>query len=384
MNKEIIYLDNAATTFPKPEKVYHEMDYVNRNFAVNAGRGSYYLAKKATNLIDKTRENLLQLLSCENLNVIFSSSATAAINSILRGIEWNNGDVVYVSPYEHNALMRTLHAIQKEQGIIIEQLAIDPKSLEVDLVKTEYLFSQRRPKMVCFTHISNVTGYILPIYEIALLAKKYDSITMIDGAQGLGLVPFRYYEKLMDFYVFAGHKTLYGPFGIAGFYYNNMVELKNIFTGGTGSDSLNLDMPLELPERYEPASHNIVAIAGLNAALNEIDITKINNHEKHLSEYLLSELSDINNIKLYLPDNVNNHIGIISFNIEGYKAEDVGTILDEEFKIAVRTGYHCAPLIHRFLKDEEFMGTVRVGIGQFNTTEDIDQLIYAVRDIVLG
>ena len=163
-----------------------------------------------------------------------------------------------------------------------------------------------------------------------------------------------------------------------------MVELKNIFTGGTGSDSLNLDMPLELPERYEPASHNIVAIAGLNAALNEIDITKINNHEKYLSEYLLSELSDINNIKLYLPDNLNNHIGIISFNIEGYKAEDVGTILDEEFKIAVRTGYHCAPLIHRFLKDEEFMGTVRVGIGQFNTTEDIDQLVYAVRDIVLG
>lgn len=381
MNNNMIYLDNAATTFPKPEEVYKAMDYANRNLAVNAGRGSYELAKKASKLIDDTRNKLLHLCSCKNADVIFSPSATAAINQILRGIKWSIGDVVYVSPYEHNAVMRTLYSLHKEKGIEIEQIAIDLKSLEVDLAKTEYLFSQKKPKMVCCTHVSNVTGYILPINDIALVAKKYEAITMVDGAQALGLVPFVLDEKLIDFYVFAGHKTLYGPFGIAGFYNINRVVLQECFTGGTGSNSLSLDMPTDIPVKYEPASPNIVAIAGLNAAITNLNIQDEYRRIMELTEYLIGRLICLEEIRAftYLEKR---QVGIVSFYVEELNSNDVGEILDQEYSIDVRTGYHCAPFIHKYLEDIDSSGTVRIGLGRFNTKVEIDKLINALHEII--
>lgn len=381
---QTIYFDNAATTFPKPEAVYYAMDYANRNFAVNAGRGSYELARKATKLIDETRKKLRYLCSCEHADIVFSSSATAAINQILRGIQWFSGDVVYVSPYEHNAVMRTLHSLHKEKGIIIEQIAIDSLSLEVDLEKTEYLFTQRKPRMVCCTHVSNVTGYILPINDIAKIAKKYNALTFIDGAQALGLVPYVLNEDLIDFYVFAGHKTLYGPFGLAGFYYNKLIDLKDSFTGGTGSNSLDLDMPLELPAKYEAASPNIVAMAGFNAAIEILidNVPELYSLEKELTSFLINELQTIPGIVLYLPMNLENHIGIISFNIPGYRSDDIGVILDQDFNIAARCGYHCAPLIHKHLCDQEYSGTVRVSIGRFTSKDSIVYLLNALKELI--
>lgn len=178
------------------------------------------------------------------------------------------------------------------------------------------------------------------------------------------------------------HKTLYGPFGIAGFIDNSGIDLKEFIVGGTGSDSLNLDMPQGKPNRYEYASPNIVAIAGLKAALDVINIDEIYKQEKHLTNYLIAQLSKINGIKLFLPKNLDYHISIVSFAVEGYKSEDIGMLLDEDFNIAVRTGYHCAPYIHKYLKDETSLGTVRVGLSYFNSKEDIDALINALDDIV--
>lgn len=377
------YLDNAATTFPKPESVYIAMDNVNRNNGVNAGRGSYKVARQANELITDTKSLLRNLIHADvSASVVFSPSITIAMNQIINGITWQKGATVYVSPYEHNAVARPLYKVAKENDLKIKLLPLKDRSLDIDLEETKYLFSQETPFAVFCTHVSNVTGYILPIKEIFTEAKRHNAITVLDSAQSLGLVEIDSNQIGADIIGFAGHKTLYGPFGIGGFINVSGIELKEFIVGGTGSDSLNLEMPKGSESRYESSSCNIVAVAGLNAALKTINVTKNMSCEKELTDYLIKQISQIKGIKLYLPDDLDMHVGIVSFVLEGMNSEDVGMILDEDFDIAVRTGYHCAPYIHEFLQDKHTLGTVRVGLGQFNTKEDIDALVNALRDIL--
>ena len=185
-----------------------------------------------------------------------------------------------------------------------------------------------------------------------------------------------------DIIAFAGHKTLYGPFGVGGFINISGVPLDTFVVGGTGSDSLNLEMPLGNEARYESSSPNIVAIAGLNAALDILEQKTHFEYEKDITSYLIKKLSLIKEVKMYIPSNPERHIGIVSIIVEGFNSEDIGTILDEDFGIAVRTGYHCAPYIHKYLKDIESLGTIRIGIGQFTTKDEIDSLIKAIKEIV--
>lgn len=382
MLEENIYLDNAATTFPKSEAVYKAMDDANRRFAVNAGRGSYKLAREANAIIDDTKERLLRLVSASSTSkVVFTSSITISLNMILQGITWQKGDIVYVSPYEHNAVARTLEKLKNDFQIVVKLMPLT-EEFDINLPLLESLFITDRPKCVCCTGVSNVTGYILPTKEIFKAAKECGAITILDSAQSLGIIE----QKLddIDFLAFAGHKTLYGPFGIGGFIDNSRVKLKQVIVGGTGSNSLILSMPEETPNRYESSSPNIVAIAGLNAALEELDVNHNFKFEKELTEYAIEKLEEISNIRIYKSQKMDSQIGIISFNIRnsGLSADDIGNILDEEFGIAVRTGYHCAPYIHNLLGDIEYSGTVRIGLGKFNTREHIDALCDALENIV--
>lgn len=383
----MIYLDNAATTAQKSESVYKAMDYVNRNLAVNAGRGSYELASQAEKIIGETRNLILKLSNSSDVaEVVLTTSATFALNIILGGIEWSEADVVYVSPFEHNAVMRTLHMHQKHFKFRIIELELDESSMTIDLEKIEYQFVKIPPTVVCMSHVSNVTGYILPIEKVAQTASKYEAVTIIDGSQSLCLVPFDLCNVKADFYVFAGHKTLYGPFGCGGFITNTRVKLKPYIAGGTGTESLKLDMENITSMSYlEAGSPNITAIAGLNAALREIDknlIKKYYLHEKKLTDSLIQDLKNIHGVKLYVPKDLSDHIGIVSINVDGYRAADIGMILDKDYDIAVRTGYHCAPFIHKYLKNKEFSGTVRVSVGRYNNAKDIDALTYALREII--
>ena len=382
MLEENIYLDNAATTFPKSEAVYKAMDDANRRFAVNAGRGSYKLAREANAIIDDTKERLLRLVSASSTSkVVFTPSITISLNMILQGITWQKGDIVYVSPYEHNAVARTLEKLKNDFQIVVKLMPLT-EEFDINLPLLESLFITDRPKCVCCTGVSNVTGYILPTKEIFKAAKECGAITILDSAQSLGIIE----QKLddIDFLAFAGHKTLYGPFGIGGFIDNSRVKLKQVIVGGTGSNSLILSMPEETPNRYESSSPNIVAIAGLNAALEELDVNHSFKFEKELTEYAIEKLEEISNIRIYKSQKMDSQIGIISFNIRnsGLSADDIGNILDEEFGIAVRTGYHCAPYIHNLLGDIEYSGTVRIGLGKFNTREHIDALCDALENIV--
>lgn len=408
--KENIYFDNAATTYPKSERVYQAMEEANRRLAVNAGRGSYRLAKKATSVVEETRENILKLAKAEEVaEVVFTPSATLACNQVLGGLSWKKEDTVYVTPYEHNAVMRVLHLQQQQYGFHIEELAIIPETLQLDMEKIKYQFGKRPPNVVVMSQVSNVTGYIVPWEKIAKEAEKYGAVLVIDGSQGFGLVPVQLKNTAVDFYIFAGHKTLYGPLGVGGYINNHRKQLKHLLAGGTGSDSLNLEMSKDIAG-YEPGSHNVVAIAGLLEATKEIlekeqESWQELEKEQELRQYLEEKLGKIPGVILYLgkteeerktvikeretvikerKNATEERTGIVPMNIESYKAADVGMVLDEDYNIAVRTGYHCAPLIHKYLKDEDYAGVVRISLGRFNTKEEIDYLVKAVEEIAMG
>ncbi len=377
----MVYLDNAATTFPKPENVYVAMDKVNRQLAFNSGRGSYAAAREATKIVDETKGLLLRLIKAEGVGkVAFTPSITIALNEILRGIDFKQGDNLYVSPYEHNAVARVAYAIEKEKKINVIQMPLKNDSLEIDLDRLQYQFSKNRPKAVCCIHVSNVTGYVLPIKEIFDYAKPYNAITVLDTAQSLGVVDIDALTMNLDFLAFAGHKTLYGPFGIGGFVDLKGTKLEAVIAGGTGSNSLNLEMPKESPFVYESSSLNIVAVAGLNAALKSLDIETNAKHESELLDYLIERMKMVEGAVLYLPPR-DRHISILSFNLKKYRAEEVSEILDADFDIAVRSGYHCAPYVHAYIQDGEYSGTVRVGLGRFTTKDDIDCLVDALAEL---
>ncbi|MCR4566935.1 MAG: aminotransferase class V-fold PLP-dependent enzyme [Pseudobutyrivibrio sp.] len=383
----MVYLDNAATTFPKSENVYARMDKVNRTLSVNAGRGSYKAARDADEIIANLRTKILKLANADGIgDVFFQPSATIAFNQIISGLDLKESDVVFVSPFEHNAVMRSLHLWQKKLKFSIEVLPFETKEENgrnrhyLDIETSKFAFAKKKPSFVFMSYVSNVTGYILPIEQIGSAAHEYEAKVIVDGAQAFGVVPVDFKNMPIDLLVFAGHKTLYGPFGVSGFIKRKDFPLEQTIAGGTGSDSLNLDMPKEGSARYEVGSENIVAIAGLDAAMDEVDIDIVYTEEKRLTNLLASGLESIKNVYTYIPDG-DNHIGIVSFNIGGYKASEVGQILDEDFDIAVRTGYHCAPLIHDLINDKNFVGTVRASVGKFTTDEDIEKLVKAVKEL---
>lgn len=376
----MIYLDNAATSYPKPETVYSAMDKANRTMAFNAGRGAYRMAQKAADTIVETKKLLLNYINAPyDSKVVFCPSITIALNQVLNGIEFINGDNIYVSPYEHNAVARTLNRISKQVSVNILEMPIKENTLEIDLEKLKYKFISNPPKCVCSTHVSNVTGYVLPVKAIFEAAKKYKAITVLDTAQSLGIVDINF-DGEVDFLAFAGHKALYGPMGIGGFVEYNSLNLNEFITGGTGSDSLNLEMPSSIPGKYEASSPNIVAIEGLKMALIEKGKNDDYDTEKELLKYLVTKLRAIKEVELYLPKE-EEHISMVSFTFGRYKSDDISMVLDQDFDIATRAGYHCAPYIHKWLKDEQNSGTIRVSLSKYNTQEDIDKLVIAIEEL---
>lgn len=375
----MIYLDNAATTYPKPECVYQALDYANRNNAFNSGRGSYKESADAEKIIMDTRNALSSLVKKNEDSVVFASSATEALNQIIYGLPLKQGDIVLVSPFEHNAVVRPLHLLEKTRGIEVVQIPFDRKTWKLDEMEYVNLLAMKKTKAVFVSQISNVTGYLIPYWEVFKLAKEHSVITILDASQGFGIVPIHDTSSI-DFLVFAGHKSLYASFGVAGFIICGKDILTSVKAGGTGSDSLNLDMANSGAKKYEAGSSNIVAIAGLNASICWLKDQQIEQHEKELTAYLIKRLRGLNNMKLYVPES-EEVFGIVSVSVDGYSPSDVGTILYDEYGIAVRTGFHCAPYIHQFIGSELVGGTVRVSLGAFSTISDIDSLICALETL---
>ncbi len=373
----MIYLDNAATTYPKPEVVYKTLDKAQREYAFNAGRGHYPSADQAEKIITKTRTYLCNICNADKL--IFTNSATQALNQIIAGLNFQANDIVYCSPYDHNAIVRTLYAYSKKIGFTLKVIPLK-EDLTIDIEKLDFQFMKDKPRAVFCTHVSNVTGYILPIESIGMICDKYDSTYIVDGAQAFGLLDFDFKKCNIDYYVFAGHKTLYGPFGIAG-YFCKILQLELTVFGGTGTDSLNLNMPQEGFIRYEPSSPNVVAIAGLLEAAKWVKETNVLDYEKELQLYALNKLNDIDDLIVYSFKDISQSVGIISINLESYDSNDLSKILSEDFDICVRGGYHCCPFLYEYLDIKRFNGTVRISLSYFNTKEDIDKLVAALEEL---
>ena len=378
----MIYLDNAATTFPKPECVYETVDHFNRTGAVNAGRGNYEAARAASEMIRQVRSSLVSLCDAKDqAEVVLTPSVTIALNQIICGQKWKEGDAAYVSPYEHNAVLRPLDLLRRRIGIRVIELPLKD-DLSIDLEETKRMFAENPPAFVSVSAISNVTGYVLPAREIFLMAKEYGAFTLLDAAQAMGLLKLRFGQLRADAVAFAGHKTLYAPFGIAGFLLKNGVDLEEVLVGGNGTKSLSLEMPRYMPDKMESGSMNTVAIAGLQASLKWLNTVKPWKTEGELMAYLLPQLEQIPGLHLYrAPGGMENQSGVVSLNIDGFRANEVAAILDKEHGIAVRAGHHCAALIHRHLNDKEHDGTVRVSVSVFTTKEELDTLVAALKGI---
>ncbi len=376
----MIYLDNAATTYPKSEVFYSAIDDANRNHAFNIGRSSYNSARECFSIMEETRSLLGAIVSADKSNVYFASSATEALNQIIYGLDLNKGDNVYVSPFEHNAIMRPLHLLEEKIGISVKVIPFNDETWAVDEIKCINAFALYPPKAVFLSQVSNVTGYCLPYQSIFELSKTFGSVNILDASQGFAVLPIKKTTSI-DFIVFAGHKSLYAGFGIAGFIKTGNVVLNIVKAGGTGADSLNLNMPDNGYSRYEAGSPNIVAVYGLKASLEWHKKVDIEKKERELTRILLSELEGLNNIIVFKPESSARMLGIVSFAIEGYLSDDVGIILSDEFDIAVRTGYHCAPLVHNFIKSIDYGGTIRVSFGAFNSEKDISELIKALKTL---
>ncbi len=377
----MIYFDNAATTFPKPDCVWDAFNQFQRHSAVNVGRGGYALAQNASDLVDSARMKLAKLVKASSAEqVFFSPSASVSANQIILSLPWDAHKVVYLSPFEHNAIARPLEKMREKYGFRVEILPFLQDSQSLDECKLKLMFAKSPPDYLFLNHMSNVTGAILPLASIAEEGKKYGACIIVDGCQSIGLLDYDLSQSSLDFLLFAGHKNLYGSFGVGGFIKNSDFPLDSLLTGGTGSDSLRLTMAEEGFSRYEFGSPNSVAMASLDASLSwleETGFSTIREKKRNLMKQLLIGLEKLP-VRCYIPENWSH--SILSFTHKDYNPQELGMILDKDFQIALRTGYHCAPYIHNLLETRETGGTVRISLGFWNTEEEIDQFLQALWD----
>lgn len=375
------YFDNAATTFPKPDSVYEFMSEFYKNSGANAGRGNYGMAQSAGALLKDTRKRIQELLHCPVKQVVFTPTATIALNIIIQGLIKKGMKNIYISPFEHNAVTRTLHYYEQSGAIKVVQLHVQ-KDLSYDLLRIRYQFDDVKPDAVIVSHGSNVIGLVAPVEEIFAIAKDYDAITVADMSQTAGLVDTNVGLNTIDFAVFAGHKTLYGPTGISGFVMKPDIEMPAVIFGGTGFESANQDMPQSLPERYEMGTGNIVGIAGLNAALKwlaEEGLDKIWKKEEEHRKRLLDILQGYDFLRVVGNNTQQKFVGIVSCVMDGISSDSAGGIFDR-YGIAVRSGLQCAPLAHQFLGTYP-AGTIRFSVGYFTSDDDFEALERALEEI---
>lgn len=368
------YFDNAATTYPKPECVYAFMDEFYRKSGGNAGRGEHSMSASASGLIADTRKKIQMLLHCPAKQVVFTPTATIALNMIVQGVIADGAKNIYISPFEHNAVTRTLHHFEKRNEITVTQLNVE-KDLTYDLEKIRYQFDALKPDLVIVSHASNTIGLIAPVEDIFSLAKKYGATTLVDMAQTAGVVDCNVGLTTFDFAVFAGHKTLYGPTGISGFIMNPSIKLPAVIFGGTGYESANQDMPESIPEKYEMGTLNISGVAGLNAALDWIQkttIEEIKNTEAHNRKKLIDLLEEYEFIRIVGNEPGREYVGIVSCLIDEISSDSAGSVFDQQ-GIALRTGLHCAPLAHQFIGTYP-AGTIRFSVNYFTSQQDFEEL----------
>ncbi len=379
----LIYLDNASTTFPKPPEVLEFMMEFYATHGVNPGRTGIDLALEAGETITEARRSLMELFGGTDHNrVVFGLNVTDALNLLINSI-LEPGDHAVTTCLEHNSVLRPLYYLKKYKGVEVDYVPFD-KSGYVDPGDIKARIKDNT-RLVVVTHGSNVLGTIQPAGEIGAICSREGVVFAIDSAQTAGVIPIDACDMNIDVVCFTGHKSLLGPTGIGGMYICDKVDLRPGRSGGSGVDSASREQPELYPWRLEFGTLNTIGIAGLLAGLQWIaaqgGVEKIHQREMELTRQLVDGLSQIDGVILYCAQIERDHLPVVSFNIENLDAASVGDILAAEHHIACRAGLHCAPLVHETLGTAGNHGTVRISIGPFNTLEHIQKVIEAIAEI---
>lgn len=378
-----IYLDNGATSFPKPKEVVDSMTNYMLSVGGNINRGSYKNSFDAKNLVYETRELLCSFFNFSKPeNVIFTSGVTESLNVIIKGL-FNSGDHIIVSSMEHNAVLRPLNSISK---IGVEFTVVPCNSigeLHVDSLK---LYIKPNTKAVIMTHSSNVCGTILPFKEIGSFCNEKNIYFIADAAQTAGALPIDMKEMNIDVLCFTGHKNLLGPQGIGGFLITEELSkiTKPLIEGGTGSFSEYEYHPSYMPDKFEGGTPNIPGIFGLNAGIkyiNSIGLANIKKHEEHLTQLFINRALKIPEAMVIGSLSAKDRTAVVSLDFPNYDNGEIAYYLDKDYGISVRCGLHCAPLAHKTLGTFP-NGTVRFSFGIFNTEDDINYAIDSLKKII--
>jgi cysteine desulfurase family protein len=376
-----IYLDNAATSWPKPEGVYQAVEHFMREIGASPGRGGHLREQKATRIVDDAREALAKLFNAPDpQGVVFTMNATQAINMALKGI-LRPGDHVVTSSVEHNALWRPLKALE-QHGVMVTAVpcapdgSLDPADLRAAMRPTT--------RLVAMLHASNVLGTLLPVGEVGRIAHDHGALFLADAAQTAGAYPLDMQAMGIDLLAFAGHKGLFGPHGTGGLVVSGSVWLDTWIEGGSGVESASEAMPEALPARLEAGTPNAAGIAGLLSGVTfvrEVGEAHIRAHEMEMAGLLIEALADVPGLTVLGPCDPERRVGVVSVTIEGYAPEQLADVLDQAFDIATRAGLHCAPQAHRVAGTLD-QGALRFSPGYFTTADEIRFAAGALHQVV--
>ena len=387
-NDKVIYLDNAATSWPKPPEVSHAMSEFLAKDAANPGRAGHRMAMAAEKMLDQARAQLTEFIGgTDSHRLIFTMNCTDALNIAFKGL-LHAGDHVITTTLEHNSVSRPLQAMADAGFISLTRVEFSPQTGVIDPADVQRAIGAKT-RLIAISHAGNVLGTIQPATEVGRIAKEQGVKFLLDTAQTMGIIPIDVVRQHIDLLAFPGHKSLLGPTGTGGLYVHTSVAVADLAAfreGGTGGDSSSPLQPRIFPYFLEGGTPNTVGVAGLAAATRYVHNhgpAKILAHERHLVQRFVDLAGDIAGVTIYGPTGGNaaaNRVGTISFNVDGHGPHEIGGILDEAFSIAVRPGLHCSPYAHKQIGSFP-EGTVRLSPGHFNTTADIDALVGALREI---
>lgn len=378
------YLDNAATSFPKPEGVYSALDRFARHSLANPGRAGHKMALAAEHALDDARHRLNRFFNGRSPDrFVFTLNGTDALNMAFKGI-LNDGDHVITTDLEHNSVSRPLVALAEAGRIALTRLpadadgTIDPAAVEAAITP--------KTRLIALTHASNVLGTVQPVAEVGRIAREHDLLFLVDAAQTAGVIPIDVQAACIDLLAFPGHKSLLGPTGTGALYVGPRATLRPWREGGTGGDSSTPTQPTEFPYYLEGGTPNVLGVAGLVVGLDYVEergLDAIHRHEVELCDRLRLALAEMPGFEVFGHADPRRRVGTVSFRCEMIAAPELGGILDQAFDIAVRPGLHCAPYVHKALGTYPD-GLVRVSPGPFSTEADIDRLIEALKEVTGG
>jgi cysteine desulfurase family protein len=378
----VIYLDNAATSFPKPEAVYQALDRFARQSLANPGRAGHKMALAAERTLDDARHLLNQFFHGEAPErFVFTLNCTDALNMAFKGV-LAEGDHVVTTDLEHNSVSRPLRKMELDGRIKLTRIRADGGgTIDPDAIRKAVT---PRTRLIALTHASNVLGTVQPIAEVGRIAREHNLLFLVDAAQTAGVVPIDVQALHIDLLAFPGHKSLLGPTGTGALYVGPRAQLRAWREGGTGGDSSSETHPREFPYFLEGGTPNVLGIAGLAAGVRHVleqGLDRVREHEVMLTERLRRRLDEIAGYEAFGHRDPARRVGTLSFRSEALPAAELGGILDQAFDVAVRPGLHCAPYIHRSLGTFP-EGTVRVSPGPFSTNDDVDQLARGLAEIM--